>query len=356
MAAILIPQFEPWIRPRYLRAVAEQVRSGWIGPGERTRALEATIARTCGVPHAVATTSGTTALLIALKALDLPEHSTVLFPAYAFPAGANAARFLGLRVRLVDIHPDTLCLDPQLVEQMLRREPNVGAVLFVNHNGYVGRDVRRVEELCRAARVPLIEDAAVAFGIPEAGTVGDIATFSFSVPKLITTGQGGAVITSRDDLAARVRQIIDHGGGWRETRRQRHDGVNFRLTDLQAALGLAQIADLALLLRRRRAIWRWYREAGIKLWDIYPPSSVGWCAIVASPRAERLVSELNDRGIGAAQYYRPMSAHVPYQTPGEQFPAADEAARTLVYLPSSLTLSRDQVATVAAAVQEIESS
>ena len=334
-----IPQYAPWIRPGYGRAVAHQVDSGWVGPGEATAAFEAALAEAVGMPFAAATTSGTAALLIAIKALGLPRGSTILFPAYTFLAGANAARFLGHKVRLVDIKEETLCMDPDQVEI----GTDVGAVMFVNHNGYAGPDVARIKRMCAKAGVPLIEDASQGLGIRGCGTFGDVSVLSFSVPKLVTTGQGGAVLTRDASLMEQVRRLIDHGGDWRKDRVHRHIGVNFKFNDISAAFGLAQMRSLDLLRARRKRVYDGYR-ARLDLWPVFSNrnSDSTWMMIHRAASAPAVVAALKAQGIQAVQYYQPIAWNPPYRT-RSRLPAAEAVFAQAVYLPSSLTLTLPEI-------------
>jgi len=187
-----IPQFEPRIKFKYCWDVFRQMRSGWVGDGETVKSFESMLQQIVGVDFAYSTTSGTTALMLAIKALELPIGSTILFPAYTFIAGANAARFLGYNIRLVDIKEDTLSIDPS----KMKIDDNVSAVMFVNHNGYHGGDLQKIKDTCVTHGIKLIEDASQCLGIPGNFHTGDVSVVSFSVPKLITTGQGGAVFTN----------------------------------------------------------------------------------------------------------------------------------------------------------------
>lgn len=339
-----IPHFEPVVRARYIWAVVRQLRSGWAGSGGAVLEFEEEIKERTGARYAVATTSGTVGLMLAITALDLRPGSTILFPAYTFVAGANAARFLGHPVELVDVRPETLCMDPRLLEL----GPEVGAVIFVDHNGYVGPDLKRVRELCSQAGIPLIEDAAHGLGIPTAGRVGDAGVYSLSVPKLVTTGQGGVVVTDQAGIAARCRQARDQGGGWRSQRRHENLGVNFKFNDVLAAYGSAQVRDLDRLLRRRARLWSWYREE-IPILDFGQPSL--WRVVHRSKDAAELIDHLSENGVQAFQYYRPVHHNPPYAT-GREFPVAEQLAQELVYLPSSLTLTRREVRRIAGLVNE----
>lgn len=342
-----IPQFEPDLKWRDAWAVARQVLSGYIGPGKAVAEFESRIADWYGAPHCISTTSGTTALMLSLMALDLSAESTVLFPAYTMLAGANAARLLGLNVQLCDIDPRTLGVIPEMVEHELKRDLGISAVIHVEHNGHQP-GTAEIAEICRDRGVKLIRDAAQAFGFnTPTCTIGDVTTVSFSPQKVITTGQGGAMVTHNDAIAERLRQLVDHGGGWRETKIHQHVGGNFRLSDIQAAMGNSQMRRFLNILDRRRRLHRWY-QAELRV-------QCGWAVLYRSRNAPAVINHLQAVGIGCGQPYRPVAQHAPYASPFA-FPGAEQAARELVYLPSSTRLTRSQVKFICREVKDAESA
>lgn len=275
------------------------------------------------------------ALVLALQALQLPAHAIVLFPAYTFLAGANAASFLGLRVRLLDIRGETLCLDPKLIGE----HRDASAVIFVNHNGYAGEDIAKSKLVCERLGIPMIEDAAQGLGVSGCGRLGSITTLSFSVPKLVTTGQGGAALTDDPALYARMIRQRDHGDGWRHDRIHEHLGVNLRFNDILASFGNAQLQVLPDLEDRRKRLFDAYRRR-IPIID-FGQDQV-WMAIYRSPRPSHDIQALAERGYQAVKYYRAINENPPYAD-GASYKAAAAAAESLIYLPSSLTLSTDQI-------------
>lgn len=338
-----IPQFEPLIKETYAEEVSNQVLSGWIGSAKATLEFEGHIQRITGSKYCLSTTSGTTALLIALAALELPPKSTVLFPAYTFLAGANAVRFLGHTIKLIDVREDTTCMDPDQVDG---RTP----VLFVNQNGYVGKDVAEVLNKCRIHNQFLIEDSSQALGIPGAGRTGDIGVFSFSVPKIVTTGQGGALITDNQSLYERCRRIRDHGEDWRKDRIHNHLGVNFKFNDVLAALGNSQLRDLNAILANRKRVFDLYRQH-IPLLDFGYSST--WMVIYRSRKPDELIEALTKTGIQAVRYYRPINHNPPYQD-GHCYAIAEKVYLSDVYLPSSLTLSQLQIEKICSLVKRAD--
>lgn len=335
---MFVPQFEPLIAQSYADDVHKQIMSGWIGPGKATQAFEEELCKITGAKYCLSTTSGTTAILMALSALDLPPRSTILFPSYTFLAGANAARFLGHRVKLVDINPETLCMNPDLFQKS-------DAVIFVNHNGYVGEDVQIIKNLCK--NTPMIEDSSQCLGMPNGGRVGDMGILSFSVPKLVTTGQGGAVITDSDLLYRRCRQIRDHGEDWRKTKIHNHLGVNFKFNDILAAYGLSQLSNLDFLLSERKRIFDSYRKH-IDLVDFGYDST--WMVIYNTENANEIVDALKKEEIQAVKYYRPLNHNPTFKS--WVCYEAEKIWNTHIYLPSSLVLQDDTIRRICQIVKD----
>lgn len=333
-----IPQFEPQVRLKDIEAVKKQMLSGWVGSSETTLAFELAIQQITGAKHCISTTSGTTAIILAVQGLNLPKKSNILFPAYTFLAGANACRLLGHNIKLVDVRSKTLCMNPVLVEQAIKYD-NVDCVMFVNHNAYVGNDIQIIKELCDKRSIPILEDSSQALGMPNAGMTGNVGIFSFSVPKLITTGQGGAIITDDDDIANICRELRDHGKGWRKTKIHERIGGNFKFNDILSAYGLSQLQDLEQLLAQRKAVFDRYR-LHLNIHDYGYDST--WMVIYNSDRADKVIAALAAEQIQAVKYYRPINHNPPYKT-SDIYSTAEFLYQEMVYLPSSLNLSIEQI-------------
>lgn len=346
----MIPFYEPFVKRSYAKAVAKQVQSGWWGPGIAVRKFEETLAEYVGARYAVCTTSGTTALYLALKVLNLPRDSVVLFPAYGMLAGANAAKLAGYIPRSVDINRLTLGMSMSCCARKRYFDP--GAIIYICNNGAEGH-LKQMDgaSYSYSMGITVIQDACQQIGIGK--FIADIGIYSFSVPKLITTGQGGAVVTNDFEFATKIRNLIDHGGDWRKDRIHKRVGGNFRMTDIQAALGLAQFKHIDELIDRRRQMHRWYSKY-IPL--SYETNGDGCFVIYESSVALQLIVELQNRAIEASQLYQPVHFSKPFEEPKGTYPNAEKAAGSLIYLPYSLGLTKRQVATVCKAVIESEIS
>jgi len=348
----MISQFEPLKRFKDAWAVFKTIRKGNLGPGKVCLQLEEEIKKLTGAKYCFTTTSGTTALIMAIEALKLPKGSTIIFPAYTFLAGANAARFMGYKVQLVDINPHTLCIDVD----KLKFNKNISCVIFVNHNAYRGNDIYAVKQFCYINNIPMIEDSCQSIGIPFAGKTGNVGVFSFSVPKLITGGQGGAVVTDDDDVAKRLGQIRDHGDDWRKDRLHKHIGVNFRYNDIQASYILNQLKDIKALLKKRHTVFDTYYKNGIKPFRFaaYDPEKESlWFVLYKSTRADKIIEELSKNKIQAVKYYRPISHNLPYKTK-IKFPVAEQIYKELIYLPSSLNLKKRNIKKICRIIEKVE--
>jgi len=355
-AANPIPLIAPWFPDSYADAVRDQVRSGFIGPGRATQAFTEALAAIVGAPRAIATVSGTVALSVAAEALGLKPGDEILVPAYGVISTINAFAAIGLRPRLVDIDRRSACVTADRVEAALT--PSTRAVCHVDFSGYLGSDVSHVAALCRDRRLFLIEDAACALGhrhgASSAGVFGDVGTYSFSVPKVVTTGQGGALVARDSAVMDRATAFIDQGDlEWRRTNLNRGVGTNLRFTDLQATLGLCQLRDLTTRLERRRQAHGVLKQRlGERLYTV-PGPEAPLHNVVLTDQPDQLVAYLKQQSISAVRQYRTLSQHPVYATLADRpFSNADYWTDRAVYLPFGMTLTPEDADRVADAVEQ----
>ena len=270
-SAAPIPIMRPWLGPEEADALAEVVESGWVAQGPRAARFEQALAERVGAVHGVAASSGTAALHLSMLVLGLGPGDDVVVPSLSYIATANAPRAVGARPVFADVDVATQNLTPATIEVALT--PATRAVVLVHQAG-VPADVGAVHALCDPLGIAVVEDAACALGASyrgrPIGADSDLVNFSFHPRKIITTGEGGMVMTGRDDWADRLRRLRDHGASisaW-----ARHDsslaieeylepGFNFRMSDLLAAVGLVQLERLDQIVARRRALAAVYQEA-----------------------------------------------------------------------------------------------
>jgi perosamine synthetase len=259
----MIPVMRPWLGPEEAAAAAEAVASGWIAQGPRVAEFERAFAAMIGTGHAVAVSSCTTALHLAMVAAGIGPGDEVVVPSLSFIATANAVRYVGANVVFADVDPATQNLVPETVEPHLSGQTR--AVILVDQAG-VPADLDGMRALCEPRGIAVIEDAACAVGSTyrgrPVGAGASLAAYSFHPRKLLTTGEGGMLVTPDEELAARLRRLREHGmdisAAQRHSSRQPvlehylEVGFNYRMTDIQAAVGLVQIAKLPRLIARRR--------------------------------------------------------------------------------------------------------
>ena len=299
----LIRLARPDVGAEEAAAVAEVLESGQLTMGPRVVELEEGLARACGVEHAVAVSSGTAALHLAVLALGLEPGDEVIVPAYTFPATANVVALAGARPVLVDVNPETMNLDAGRVYDAVT--PRTRAVLAVH---LFGRPLDW-EALGSAVspEIALVEDAAGALGARwqgmPCGGLGLMGCLSFHPRKIVTTGEGGAVTTSSDELADAIRRGRHHGIEPRGQFEIREPGLNYRLSDIQCAVGIPQLRRLRELLAARRTVAEAYTERLEGL--VQTPSAGegdthGWQAyVVRLDRRDEALAALRGQGIEA---------------------------------------------------------
>ena len=324
--------------------------------------FEREFATAVGSPHAVACATGTAAIHLALRALGVAAGDLVLCSDFTFIASANPIRYQGAEAGFIDSSPDGWNLDPAVLVQALDALAAEGrlpkAVVAVHILGQPA-DLGPILEACARHAVPLIEDAAEALGASyttdyphaacrgrQVGTIGRIGCFSFNGNKLITTGGGGMVVTGDPLLAARIKHLSTQAKLPGLAFVHDEAGYNYRLPNLNAALGLAQLRRLDAFLARKRAIAARYRALATELGWTYQPTTRGtlpsdWlCSIAVGPARDRLLASLVDAGIGARPCWQPVSQQTPYAGSrrwGGR--VAHRLAAEALSLPSSVGLS-----------------
>jgi dTDP-4-amino-4,6-dideoxygalactose transaminase len=323
-----ISVMQPWLGADEARALAEVVASGWVAQGPKVKQFEADFGTAHEVPHAVATSSCTAALHIALIVAGIGHGDDVVVPSLAFIAVANAVTYVGARPVFCDVDPSTGTATAVTIRAALTLDTR--AVIVVDQGG-MPVDLDPIRELCDRHEITVIEDAASAVGSlykgRSVGTGADLAVWSFHPGEIITTGEGGMLTTHRADWAARARTLREHSRNLTEAVRQEEPappdvflevGFNYRMTDLQAAVGIAQLRRLAQMVARRREIAAVYSAGlgsiqGLRLVTDPPHGASNlqsfWVEVLPEFPISRegLLSRLADAGIAATRGV--MSAH-----------------------------------------------
>lgn len=302
----MIPLARPNITDEDIQAVSEVLRSGHLVQGQKVRQFEKSVSSYVGTKYAVAVSSGTAALHLALLSLDLREGDIVLIPAYSFPATANAVILAGGNPKFIDIDPDTFNLDVNTLNTVLMNSGfrrRVKAIMPVHCFGLMA-DMDRICSIASRWGIAVIEDAACALGASldgqKAGSWGLASCFSFHPLKIITTGEGGMITTNDQNIVSLVRAWRDHG---REFGDFSFAGYNYRMTEFQAALGLSQMGRLVDIIAKRRNIASMYESLFVgtcvdtpKRQPGYGPTYQSYVVKVPSKR-EKVRAILKEKGI-----------------------------------------------------------
>jgi perosamine synthetase len=341
--------------------VAEVLRSNYLNDGRVTARFEARLAGLLGCRFAVCVTSGTAALFAALKALGVGPGDEVLVPDVTFIATANAVALAGATPVLVDVSPRTLTMCPEAAARAVT--PRTGAIMPVHVSGRAS-DMGALTALARGRGLYVVEDAAEALlsrhGGRCLGTLGDAGALSFSPNKTITTGQGGVVLTDDATLHRRLREVKDQGRAAQGTGGDDlHPvvGWNFKLTNLQAAVGLGQLDRLEGRVARLRRTFELYRDGlaglpGLELpgFDLAGGEVPQWVDVLAD-RRDALDDHLRSCGMGCRRFWFPLHSQAPYRRPDADFPVSTRQTRRALWLPSAFTLTDDDVRRVCAEVR-----
>lgn len=348
----------PWAKPCFWgeeqKFVSDAIRSTWISGGPYVEKLEKDLARHHGVRFCITTSSGTSALHLALLAIGVGPGDEVIVPGFSFMAPANMAIAAGAKPAYADIDPDTWCMDPECVKRKI--SPRTRAIVAVHNYGNVC-DMKALHRLAVRHELYLIEDAAEALFSRYcgrlAGAMGDVGCFSFQATKTITTGEGGCVLTSNRKLFERMRLIRNHGLPQRGRYWHSVLGYNFRLTDIQAALGCAQFKNRAKIISARRTIQALYRkylkdEKGIRFQSFEPEvRPVVWCVaveidpMVFGASRDRVMQRLGALGIETRPGFCPPSIMPLYRA--ASLPEAERIGARVISLPSFPALTERQI-------------
>jgi len=345
----IIPQIKPWLGKEEIREVSETIKNSWITGGPKVKEFQEKIAKLCQVKHAIAVCNGTQALYIGLKILGIGRDDEVIVPDFTFIASANAVVWTGAKPVFVDVDAKTFNIDPAKIEKVIT--PKTKAIMPVHIYGQAAKML----EICKIAkkyRLYVIEDAAqgikVTYDGRPVGGFGDVGCLSFYADKTLTTGEGGMVLTNDDKLAKKCIILINQGRTGRGWYIHDYIGYNFRLTDLQAAIGLAQLKKLPTIIKRKKRNEKLYRKyltgvPGLEFPYIDPRGfDVPFRINILVKKPQALFEFLEKEGIGTKRFFYPLHLQPCYNIKGN-FPNSITAYERGLSLPSAVTLKEEEI-------------
>lgn len=348
-----IPWFQPEMCQEEQDAVLKVIASNYLNDGAVVTELEKKFAAFLKIKYCVLVTSGSAALYMTLKGFEIGLHDEVIVPDFCFIAAANAVKLTGANVKLVDIEPNRLTIDPNQVIKAINKKTK--AVIAVDVNGRCP-NYHELEKICKAHGLFLICDSAEAFGSKHQekylGTFGDAGCFSFSAAKTISSGQGGLIVTENESLYYRLKEIKDQGrrfGGSGGDDLHPVWGFNFKYTNLQAAILMAQFKKLQarlnsfiqrderyqLYLKEHKDITfptTYYKEGEICQWTD-----------ILSLKRDAIEKILTSNNIGFRLFWFPLHRQQPYLQPDIGFEESIKVSQTGLWLPSFFKITQQQI-------------
>lgn len=352
-------QMRPLFGEEEKRAISEYMEEdGFITEFKRTEKFENMIAEYTGAKNCIVVNNGTISLTLAAMASGVKQGDEVIIPNYTMVATPNSVKIFGATPVFVDVEPDTLCLDIDAARKAISSKTK--AIMLVSANGrYPKAGIEAFESLATENGLVLIEDAAQALGsfYPDGrhiGRAGLVGSFSFSAPKIISTGQGGALITDCDTTAKHLRRLKDFGrsGGGNDI----HDtiGFNFKFTELQACIGIEQMKKLDNRVQRKKQIYTLYKNLlcnvdGIQLFENNNETTAPWFIDCLASDRDNLINHLKECNIGTRVMYPPINKQKAYGM-SEIHEVSEHVGTNGLWLPSAVQLTDDQIKYICQAI------
>lgn len=348
MTEEFINQMEPWYDEKEINAVTEYVKSGgWITEHKKTRELEKAICDYTGAKFCSMLPNGTLTLFSALAVLEIGQGDEVIVPDFTMIATANVVKLVGAKPVFVDIDRKSLCLDFEKTRQAITQ--NTKAIILVSMNGRCPQ-IEEFIALSKAINIFLIEDAAQSFGSKFKGkyfgTFGVFGSFSFSMPKIITMGQGGALITDDEELYRKLQKFKDFGKQASGADNYETLGYNLKITDLQSVFGLEQMKKIPWRVDRKKEIFNLYENLlkDTKEVEFIETSNetAPWFIDILVPDPDDLGEFLKRNNIGTRKFY-PTIHNLPFYNVQGNFENSKYVSEHGLWLPSSSKLSDNQI-------------
>lgn len=350
---IRIPWLSPQIGPKEKKLVSKVLDSNYLNDGKYTRLFEEEVCRLIGCKYALSVTSGTVAMFLSLKALGIKAGDEVIVPDLTFIATANAVKLCGAEPILIDVDPQRLTMDPQAFKKAITKKTKV--VIPVHISGR-GADMGAILKIAKKNNIFVVEDAAEAFMSKYQkkflGTFGKTGCFSFSPAKIITTGQGGLIITDDKNIYVNLRMLKDQGRPSTGTGGDDiHSGLgfNFKWTDLQAAVGLGQLTNIKQRIAKRIRQYLLYKKylkglnsVSLFNFDIENGEIPLWTDGIFEKR-DILDKFLTDKGIDCRRFWYPLHTQKPYKLPDKNFTDSINLSSKVLWLPSGMDMRDKEV-------------
>jgi len=366
----MIPVNEPRIAKNALKYVSNCIKTGWVSSsGSYLKEFEEKFAARFGVKHAITTSNGTASLHLSIAALNIGKGMEVILPAHTMMSSAAAIVYTGATPVLVDVERDSWNMDVSQIEKKITKKTK--AIMPVHIYG-LPVDMDPVIKLAKQYDLAIVEDAAESTGATYknklTGTLGDFGCFSFYANKIITTGEGGMVLTNSDKLAAHARLLKDMAHSPKQRFLHEEIGFNYRMTNMQAALGLAQLEELDLYLETKIWMAKMYNKLLSGLEGITLPIEKSWAKNVYwmygiliedsfGISRSKFMQELLDRGVDSRTFFVPMNSQPALLKMGlyskEKYPVADEIGMKGLYIPSGLAITKVQIEKVCEVIIEV---
>lgn len=364
MQSDFIPQYTPVFSEASLNTeLVFYIHSkAWITEYKKTEEFENQLKEFLGVKHCIAVSNGTISLSLALLALGIKPGDEVLVPNLSMIATANAVSFIGAIPIFVDIDKRNLCMD--LEEAYKHLSNKTKALIYVTFNGR-SNDPSLTEEFCRQYNLKYISDDAQSLGsryedTSYIGMRGDISSFSFSVPKIITMGQGGCLVTNNNELAKKLRYLKDFGRDSGGNDIHNEFGINSKITDLQAIVGLDQLNDIEKRIEFKKDLFHKYftklfKIKEIEFIDVDLTTYTPWFIEIFCDKRDELLWYLKENNVGTRKIYSPMSKQLCYKNHfqhKEVFHNTEEVSSRGVWLPSSFNLTKIDIEYICLKIEE----
>lgn len=350
-----IPISKPSITQLEIDYVTDAVTSTWVSSlGPYIDRFEAEFAKFCGVKHAIAVSNGTVALHLVLHTYGIGEGDEVIMPNLSFIATANAVLYTGAKPIFCDIDANSLCIDPSDIEHRITAKTK--AIMPVHLYGHPA-NMNSINAIAQQYGLLVIEDAAEAHGASignqKVGSMGDCATFSFYGNKNMTTGEGGMITTNDGELAKRCRYLRDHSMSKEKRYWHTEMGFNYRMTNIQAALGCAQLERIDDLMQERQRIFKLYEDNLVDLGHVKLNRTESWATNsywlicveidgITEKQRDELMVKLKEKNIDSRPYFYPMSL-MPYIQTDSDTPVTNRVYKQGINLPSYIDLSSDEI-------------